>query len=127
MNVRSHPMTIPWTLEWFGLNLTAFGPVGLTFTFINLACLLVIPQAWGHAAPSGWAYPYQCCSDRDCHPVHGHVTEGPSGYVIEDTGEIVGYGDPRLKNSPDGEFHLCAPNGSAKPRAICLFVPPRSF
>lgn len=80
-----------------------------------------------HMAPTGWAYPYQCCSDRDCQPVHGtEVTEGPDGYLIEETGEVLGYSDPRLKVSPDGEFHLCAAPGK-RSAAICLFVPPRSF
>ena len=78
-------------------------------------------------APTGWAYPYQCCSDRDCQPVHGtEVTEGPDGYVIKGTGEVLPYSDPRLKDSPDGEFHLCAAPGK-RSAAICLFVPPRSF
>ncbi|MQW58648.1 hypothetical protein GHK59_21870 [Sinorhizobium meliloti] len=85
-------------------------------------------EADAHSAPSGWAYPYQCCSDRDCQPVHGAaVVEGPEGYVVEQTGEVIGYSDPRLKISPDDEFHLCMRPGSIRFRAICLFVPPRSF
>lgn len=80
-----------------------------------------------HMAPSGWTYPSQCCSDRDCKLVHGRaITEGPDGYVIEGTGEVLSYTDPRLRNSPDGEFHVCKTPGS-KSNAICLFVPPRSF
>lgn len=105
----------PWTRMW-----------GVAFTAI-LGSLVAISSARAHVAPSGWAYPYQCCSDRDCQPVHGtKITEGPDGYVVQDTGEIIGYQDPRLKNSPDGEFHLCAVPGNAKSGAICLFVPPRA-
>ncbi len=89
-------------------------------------CFLV--KADAHSAPSGWFYPYECCSDRDCQPVHGTaVRERPEGYLVQKTGEIIGYGDPRLKVSPDGDFHLCLPPGSIRARAICLFVPPRSF
>jgi hypothetical protein len=46
---------------------------------------------------------------------------------VEETGEVIGYQDSRLKPSPDGEFHLCLPSGRIRSRAICLFVPPRSF
>ncbi|MBP2238814.1 hypothetical protein J2Z31_005355 [Sinorhizobium kostiense] len=78
-----------------------------------------------HSAPSGWYYPYQCCSDRDCQPVHDTaVVEGPEGYIVEETGEIIGYQDPRVKPSPDGEFHLCLGTGNFLTR--CLFVPPRA-
>lgn len=85
-------------------------------------------KAAAHSAPSGWSYPYQCCSDQDCQPVHGAaVKEGPDGYVVEETGEVIGYRDSRLKPSPDGEFHLCLRPGNAHSRAICLFVPPRAF
>ncbi|WP_434156544.1 hypothetical protein [Sinorhizobium meliloti] len=92
-------------------------------------CLVAISPtlADAHQAPSGWMYPPKCCSDRDCVPMHGQgVSETPNGYVIGPTGETLSYVDPRLKVSPDGEFHWCAvPNGK-KSRTICLFVPPRS-
>lgn len=79
-------------------------------------------------APSGWLYPYQCCGDRDCQPIHGaRVAEGPQGYVLQDTGETIGYRDSRVKNSPDGEFHLCIVKTQAASRTRCLFVPPRSY
>jgi hypothetical protein len=93
-----------------------------------LSSMLALSPAYAHVAPSGWVYPYECCSNRDCQPTHGgEITEGPSGYVINETGEIVGYRDPRIKNSPDGEFHLCAPRAGSAAKAICLFVPPRLF
>jgi hypothetical protein len=79
-----------------------------------------------HVAPSGWIYPLQCCSNQDCEPVHGAgVVEGPKGYVVQGTGETIGYQDERVKRSPDGEFHLC--RFKRQLRTICLFVPPRSF
>lgn len=81
-----------------------------------------------HDAPSGWSYPYTCCSMNDCRPVStAAVTERPEGFVINNTGEVVAYSDARVKNSPDGEFHWCSVAGEEKSRTICLFVPPRAF
>ena len=40
------------------------------------------------------------------------VAEIPEGYRISSTGEVVGYGDARLKDSPDGEFHWCSVAGA---------------
>ena len=55
------------------------------------------------------------------------ISERPEGYVIGETGEVIGYADHRLKNSPDGQYHLCTIGGSDDGAAICLFVPPQSF
>lgn len=92
------------------------------------------------AQPQGWKYPFSCCSGYDCRPVKATtgaplklfnnlptVAETPEGYKISTTGEIVGYGDSRLKNSPDQDFHWCSVAGASDGRTICLFVPPRSF
>ncbi|MEJ6782971.1 hypothetical protein [Aminobacter sp. Piv2-1] len=81
-----------------------------------------------HDAPQGWTYPFACCSGYDCREVpKKEIGERPQGYVIERTGEVVGYGDPRIHDSPDGEFHWCSVAGADDTRTICLFVPPRSF
>jgi hypothetical protein len=110
-----------WYLGWLAIRCRTLVAAMAIFAGTSAA-------ADAHVAPSGWAYPYQCCRDRDCRPVHNReVMEGPNGYVIAETGEVVGYGDPRLRNSPDGEFHLCAVPGTPSTKAICLFVPPRSF
>lgn len=85
-------------------------------------------MAVAHEAKSGWRYPYACCSDRDCREVSNTaVTEGPEGYVIRVTGEVLPYTDKRVRNSPDGVFHWCSVAGKMDGRTICLFVPPRSF
>ncbi len=91
-----------------------------------------LPLLFVHDAPSGWAYPVECCSNLDCREVaDADVREGPDGYVIPATGEVVPYGDARVKDSPDGRFHWCAlGDGLSRPRetsTICLFVPPRGF
>ncbi|WP_295806690.1 hypothetical protein [uncultured Nitratireductor sp.] len=95
----------------------------------SLICVLLAVQCAGaHEAESGWRYPYACCSDRDCREVtDAAVSEGPQGYMIKVTGEILPYTDKRVRNSPDGVFHWCSVAGKNDTRTICLFVPPRSF
>ncbi|WP_425299309.1 hypothetical protein [Pseudaminobacter soli (ex Zhang et al. 2022)] len=80
------------------------------------------------AQPNGWKYPFSCCAGFDCRAVpQTAVRERPEGYVIQRTGEVLGYRDARLRDSPDGEFHWCSVAGSDSGRTVCLFVPPRSF
>lgn len=97
-----------------------------------LAFLVVIMFAAfsrAHEAPTGWSYSLLCCSNKDCHEVEqGGVKEGPEGYTLAATGEVVAYGDKRLKDSPDGLFHACQQGGDFdNGRIICLYVPPRGF
>ena len=78
--------------------------------------------------PNGWKYPFSCCSGFDCRSVpQTAIRERPEGYVIQRTGEVLGYKDARLRDSPDGEFHWCSVAGSDSGKTVCLFVPPRSF
>jgi hypothetical protein len=80
------------------------------------------------AKPLGWKYPFSCCSGFDCREVKASsIVEGARGYEIAATGELLSYGDTRLKDSPDGEFHWCSVAGADDSRTICLFVPPRGF
>ncbi len=106
----------------------------LSFTsIVTLACLamslLTVTPADAHQAPTGWTYPWTCCSNLDCQEVDaGAISEKPQGYVIQSTGEVVSYGDKRVKNSPDGEYHWCAHQaGTDAGHTICLFVPPKGF
>lgn len=81
-----------------------------------------------HQAPTGWAYPKECCSNMDCREVSAEaISERPGGYVIEATGEQVGYSDPRIRQSPDGVYHWCSVAGGDDSRTICLFVPPQGY
>lgn len=81
-----------------------------------------------HDAPSGWSYPFSCCSNLDCRPVATKaISEKPQGYVINITGEVVPYTDKRIRVSPDGEFHWCSVAGKDSSRTLCLFVPPHSY
>ena len=99
----------------------------LLVALVAIAVTLFIGKAWPHDAPSGWSYPYACCSGIDCRPVSSAwVKSTPRGWQLP-TGETVGYRDSRIKPSPDGEFHWCSTAGSDQGRTICLFVPPQSF
>ncbi len=85
-------------------------------------------DAFAHQAPTGWTYPWACCHDMDCREVKASsIREGPKGYVIRSTGEVIPMTDSRIKNSPDGEYHWCSVAGQDNTRTICLFVPPRDF
>ena len=92
--------------------------------------ILTFPSApsLAHDAKSGWIYPLECCSNYDCREVEkADIVEGPQGYVIKTTGEVIPMTDAKVKASPDGEFHWCSRGGTQDGDTICLFVPPRGF
>lgn len=89
--------------------------------------LVFVTMSMAHQAPTGWAYPYSCCHDKDCRQVSDlSVKETPEGYVVA-SGEVIPYNDKRIKHSPDGYFHWCTVLGKEDSRTICLFVPPRAY
>jgi len=103
-------------------------------TAIILA-VFVPREAWPHdaipsaAQPLGWTYDYSCCSTYDCKETkHGEITAIPEGYRIERTGEVIGYGDKRIKRSKDEFYHRCTPGGNPDAKkSICLYVPDRGL
>jgi hypothetical protein len=101
-----------------------------------LSLLLILgpglDPARAHTAMSGWTYPIQCCSDRDCAVIDGRtVKETPAGYVVtvqpgahpmwgfERTQPlVVTFTYREAKPSPDGKWHLCiGPSGNP----LCFF------
>jgi hypothetical protein len=106
----------------------AFCTSAAGLAWLGVSALTVFP-ANAHQAPTGWTYPWACCSNMDCQEVEPKsISEEPQGYVIQSTGEVVAYGDRRVKNSPDGEYHWCAHQaGVDAGHTICLFVPPKGF
>lgn len=94
-----------------------------------LALALLTGEAVAHDAPTGWTYGIECCSMLDCRQLqHGDVADSPDGYLIHLTGEVIPYGDKRIKRSKDEFFHQCTPGGKIDaPRSICLYVPDRGF
>ncbi len=112
----------------FGLALA----VGVLIALVAFIIFVMCGGARAHDAlptqskPQGWKYPFSCCADYDCRQTKaGEVKEAPDGYHTP-TGEVVPYGDKRIKDSPDGEFHLCAHQaGLDAGKTICLFAPGR--
>lgn len=112
------------TAYWFIMVLGTLALLSIA-AGIGAICATV---AYAHQAAAGWTYPLSCCSNYNCKEVGaGVVRERPEGFVI-DTGEVIPYGDKRIRHSPDGLFHWCAHQaGDDMGKTICLFVPPRSF
>ncbi|TIU71783.1 MAG: hypothetical protein E5W25_02955 [Mesorhizobium sp.] len=106
----------------------------LLLTVIVVLTLAGVVAAFAHdakptaALPQGWSYPFTCCANYDCRQTKaGEISERADGYHTP-SGEVVPYGDKRIKDSPDGEFHWCAHQaGLDAGKAICLFVPPRGY
>lgn len=105
---------------------------------IRLTCALMASlagltdDAAAHDAPTGWSYPWSCCSNLDCREIGADAISEPSesdpDYVIRSTGERLAPNDRRIRQSPDGAFHWCAHQaGVDAGHTICLFVPPRGF
>ena len=101
---------------------------GLALISATAACIVSPISANAHDAPSGWSYPFSCCSGTDCRQIKtGSVREIADGYLILSSGEVVVYSDSRVRQSPDGEYHWCSNGGRDDGRTICLFVPPKMF
>jgi hypothetical protein len=85
-----------------------------------------IPTA---AQPLGWQYGWECCSMRDCKDLpKGEIKATPVGWKVESTGEVIPFGDKRIKQSKDERFHRCAKGGDfSLPTSICLYVPDMGF
>ncbi len=128
MSTFTHTRELPLaTALRTGSNPVCWLRLAASSTLCFAASAVAMP-AGAHEAPTGWRYPYSCCSGYDCREVSSKVIgEGPEGYVIKGTGEVVSYSDARLKSSPDGEYHWCSVAGADDTRTICLFVPPHSF
>jgi len=101
---------------------------------ISLAILFALVfGAFAHNAPSGWTYPATCCSGHDCGRIAAdRVEQTPEGFVVTVMpGEhvmvehwpplvlVVPYNDPRIRPSPDGDYHLCV---NAERTLLCFFV-----
>jgi len=100
----------------------------LAWPLAAAALPVMVAAAAAHDSKSGWTYPLACCSDFDCREVaEADVLEGPQGYVIKVTGEVIPMTSRKVRNSPDGQFHWCSVQGKADGKTICLFVPPRAY
>jgi hypothetical protein len=84
--------------------------LGRAFLILISTCIPLQAHEW---------YPWECCSDRDCHPMPPgrSVVEEHGGYRLYD-GRFVPYS--KAKSSPDGKYHVCEDNTG---RIICFFAP----
>jgi hypothetical protein len=83
-------------------------------------------------APTGWPYPWSCCSKLDCRQIGTDEISQPSesdpDYVIRSTGERLAPDDGRIRQSPDGTFHCCVHQARLDAgHTVCLFVRPRGL
>lgn len=107
----------------------------LAITGIAAVVGLMMTQAQAHEAPPsktqplGWTYGWECCSNMDCsQQQQSSISEGPDGYTVKETGEVISYGDKRIKRSKDEFYHRCTHGGDPKdPKSICLYVPDRGL
>jgi len=90
--------------------------------------------AWASEANAHSWYDPSCCSTTDCAPAPvGQVKATRDGWVVEIppnghpsvgaagwTGTFP-YGDTRIKESQDSDFHVCI--GVASQAGFCLYVP----
>lgn len=103
----------------------------------GFVCAVIVREraAWPHDAlptasqPLGWAYGWDCCSMTDCARLpDGEIKETAGGYLVATTGEVIPYGDKRIKRSKDEFYHGCAKGGDFKVKPwLCLYVPDRGF
>lgn len=84
-----------------------------------IAGITLLPTS---AKAHSW-YDKECCSGDDCAPVaDGGIKEGPGGYTLPD-GNLLPYGDKRIRQSVDHQFHWCHINAAT----YCLYVPGRGI
>lgn len=99
-----------------------------SIVLILAACLLLAREAKAHEAPTGWSFDISCCSNRDCGEVPPEwISEGPNGVTVKPTGELLSYGDTRLKQSKDERTYWCRPPGDPNPKTICVYLPVKGF
>lgn len=82
---------------------------------IILVLLLLVFQAIDASAHS-W-YDPACCNGDDCAP-DDRVKEVVGGFEVP-TGEVIPYGDKRIRQSLDKQFHWC----HVQAHTYCVYVP----
>lgn len=93
-----------------------------------IASAVTATPAQAHSWYTGW-----CCNDKDCGPMDGRVTTGPTGYSVpmpDGTVSTIPFGDGRLKPIPENApandqliFHACIMPWGKTFRVRCLYVP----
>jgi len=87
-----------------------------------------------HQAPTGWDYPFECCSEADCAPIDASaVREIRTGFVVTiapgrhpmwptERREplVLEIPHQNTRQSPDGFWHLCINDAG---ELLCFFAP----
>lgn len=102
------------------------------FARILSAWLVAASAAAAHEAPSGWTYPWRCCSGMDCAPVGPNaIACTPEGCTVtlepgehpanpDGTAPLVLRTTKQPEPSPDGQNHACI--NLRTNEVLCLFV-----
>lgn len=102
-----------WQL-WLGVAIFAFM---LAF----MAAVFPMPLR-AHEAPSGWSYPWQCCSNQDCRPVACDTLEEIEGGKVRDIENGQTYERNMVQSSGDAKCHVCTEQGKLDGKGLCVFV-----
>lgn len=87
-----------------------------------------------HEAPSGWEYPFACCSGADCARIDASTVRArPPGFIVtvapghhpmwpRERRETLILEIPydKARHSPDGLWHLCINDAG---QLLCFFAP----
>jgi hypothetical protein len=123
----------PWPLRGRYRFIAVSASLLVLIYVIGMVAFAVAARA--HEAPTGWKYPYLCCSNRDCGMLPtGAVREGPNGFqvtilpgqhdMVKDHAVqfLIPYGQERI--APDGADHICI---SPDLKMLCFFTGGRGF
>lgn len=123
------------------MNRIAYSVVNIILCFLIGACIVAFLTLLvnAHEAPSGFHYPFNCCSERDCGPVKQWIQGQNPGQVtiVTDHGRavITQHQIGRARQAPDGQAHACIvtewqPDGSKSGYVretgdgVCLWLGP---
>lgn len=102
----------------------------LTVLVLGLVVAAMTLPAPADQALSGWKYPFECCSDRDCAEVEKAelITDSKGNSVLQVTtkfGTMTVDQNTKRYESKDNKLHACIWRYfDGRPRVNCIFYPP---
>jgi hypothetical protein len=86
--------------------------------YLLIAAIILV-----HEAPSGWQYPSDCCSGRDCREVPcEQITRLNTVYRYRTSASIyLDFPENKHRYSGDGRCHVCILGSQRSP--TCIFTP----